>query len=79
VAKVEKSCDFSWNPQCDEPKTVIWLSGQFRWSSEKNSLSDIHHLGALLEPLPSSFLTDEEDEETKTTPLWGPLGVKAPA
>jgi len=44
-----------------------------------SSLSDIYHLGALLEPSPSSFLTDEEDEETKTTPLWGPLGVKAPA
>jgi hypothetical protein len=55
--------------------TVIWLFGQFRWSSCNklalfSDLPDIHLLGALLEPsLPSRV----EKEETLNTPLWGGL------
>ena len=52
--------------------TIIWLFGQFRWSSCNKlalvpDLSEYHLLGALLEPsLPSRV----EREETLNTPLW---------
>ena len=54
--------------------TVIWLFGQFRWSSCNklalfSDLSEYYHLlGALLElSLPSRV----EREETLNTPFWG--------
>jgi hypothetical protein len=57
--------------------TVIWLFGQFRWSSCNklalfSYLSEYHLLVALLEPsLPSCV----EREETLNTPLWGGLAI----
>jgi hypothetical protein len=57
---------------------VIWLFGQFRWSSCNklalfSDLSEYHLLGALLEPsLPSRV----EKEETLYTPLWGAWRTK---
>jgi hypothetical protein len=54
---------------------VIWLFGQFRWSSCNklalfSDLSVYHLLGALLEPsLPSRV----EREEKLKSPLWGGL------
>ena len=56
---------------------VIWLFGQFRWSSCNklaifSDLSEYHLLGALLEPsLPSRV----EREETANTTFMGRLGV----
>jgi hypothetical protein len=59
--------------------TVIWLFGQFRWSSCNklalfSDLSEYHLLRALLDPsLPSCV----EREETLNTPLWLILALHA--
>ena len=72
---MDELCDFPWIYNVSNGFTVIWLFGQFTWSScNKLALfSDCkseyyHHLGALFEPsLPSCV----EREETLNTPLWG--------
>jgi hypothetical protein len=70
---MDDSCDFPWIYNVSDGITVIWLIGQFRWSSCNklalfSDLSEYHLLGTLLEPsLPSRV----EWEETLSTSFMG--------
>ena len=67
------NCDSPWIYNVSNGFMVIWLFGQFRWSSCNklalfSDLSDNYLLGALLE---SSLPSRVEREETLNTPSWG--------
>jgi len=70
---MDESCDFPWIYNVSNGFMVIWLFGQFRWSSCNklalfSDLSEYHLLGVLLEPsLPSRV----EKEETLNTTFMG--------